>query len=77
MLQYIRHDNPVYGLGARSLFKVSKVRLKTLKLGIQSKCVWFLELYISGSINSEKVIFCRLKPPPSMILEKAKISISK
>ena len=46
----------------KSLFKVSKVRLKTPKLGVQSKFIWFLELYISGSTNFRKVIFYRLKP---------------
>ena len=44
-----------------SLFKVSKVRLKTPKLGVKSKFISFLELYISGSTNSRKVIFYRLK----------------
>ena len=36
-------------------FKVSKVRRKASRLGVQSKLIWFLELYISGSTNSRKV----------------------
>ena len=37
------------------LFKVSKVRLKAQKLGLQSKFIRFLELYISGGTDSRKV----------------------
>ena len=36
------------------LLKVSKVRLKALKLGVQSKSLWFLELYISGNTNPRR-----------------------
>ena len=45
----------------KSLFKIGKVRLKTPELGVQSKFILFLELCISGSTNSRKVIFDRLK----------------
>ena len=43
------------------LFKFSKVRLKTLKLGVQSKFIWYLELYISRITYPRKVVFYRLK----------------
>ena len=43
------------------LFKDSKVRLKAPKQGVQSKSIWFLELYISGSTNLTKVGFYRLQ----------------
>ena len=43
------------------LFKDSKVRLKAPKQGVQSKFIWFLELYISGSTNLTKVGFYRLQ----------------
>ena len=61
LLQHIRYDNPEkFSLIScmdqdKSLFKVSEVRLKTPKLKIQSKFIWLLELYISGSTNSRKV----------------------
>ena len=43
------------------LFRGSKVRLKTLKLGVQSKFIWYLELYISRITYPRKVVFYRLK----------------
>ena len=43
------------------LFKDSKVRLTAPKQGVQSKFIWFLELYISGSTNLTKVGFYRLQ----------------
>ena len=53
------------------------VRLKTPKLGAQSKFIWFLELYNSESANPRKVIFLHVKTPLRIILEKTKFSISK
>ena len=46
------------------------VRLKTPKFGIQSKFIWFLELYISESANPRKVSILQDETPPGMILEK-------
>ena len=43
------------------LFKVSTVRMKAPEFGVQSKFIWFLELYISGSTNLRKVVFYKLK----------------
>ena len=59
------------------LFNVSKVRLKTPKLGGQGKCVWFvyLELYISWSSNPRKIF--QVETPPGMIIQKRKFNISK
>ena len=53
-LQYIRYDNPENFCSIscmdleKFLFKVSNDRLKAPKMGVQSKFIWFLELYISG-----------------------------
>ena len=41
--------------------KLSKDRLKAPNLGVQSKFIRLLELYISGSTNPRKVVFHRLK----------------
>ena len=53
------------------------VRLKTPKLGVQSNCIWFLELYISESANPRKVSFLQVETPIGMILEKTEFCISK
>ena len=39
----------------------SNVRLETPKLGVQSKFIWFLEIYISESANPRRLVFYRLK----------------
>ena len=46
------------------------VKLKTPKLGLQSKFIWFLELYISGSAYSRKVSILQVETEPGLILEK-------
>ena len=62
------------------LFKVSKIRLKAPELVVESKFIRPLVIRISGGTKSRKVNFGRLILDfryDIMILEKAKISISK
>ena len=49
------------------------VRIKTATFGVQSKLIWFLELYISESANPRKASFLQAGIPLGMILEKNKI----
>ena len=41
--------------------------------GAQSKFVWFLEFYISGSTHPRKVVSWQAETSRGMILEKSKI----
>ena len=43
------------------LFELSEVRIKALKLRVQSKFPRFLEFYVYESTNSRKVVFYRMK----------------
>ena len=76
LLQYMRYGN-AENLRLMSCtdwvklhFKVSKVRLKASKLGVQSKFIWFLEIYISGITNLQMICV-------GVVLEKVKFIISK
>ena len=52
----------------------SNVRLETPKLGVQSKFIWFLEIYISESPNPRRLVFYR---PKLVEVWKAKFIISR
>ena len=59
---YVRYNNPEnFSLisstdSVKLPFKISKVRLIVPKLGVQSKFIWFLEVYIFENTNPRKVV---------------------